>query len=206
MPQLESQLQKSIFLFRTWGERRHPSLNYSSGGENKLCLPLLWLSLRLPQAAFQGSEPFGWSRLPVCSTGPQGRRSWEKRNWPPVQSRFLPTVLTELLRVFSNFTSIIWSPHCHQLPGLLYSILTILPLSLISAPPTYHLPLQTIWFSILQLEWPSQSPNLIRSTCPGLKPITLKLKTQALNTASRVYNGLSSFGLPSYHTLHFSTL
>ena len=48
----------------------------------------------------------------------------------------------------------------------------------------------------------SKPKALIRSTCPSWKSITLRLKTQVLNTASRVYNGLSSSGLLSYHTFH----
>lgn len=69
MPNYTLSCRNQYSSFGAWGERWRPSLNCSSGGENKLCLPLLWLSLSPPQAAFQGSELFGWSRQPVCSHG-----------------------------------------------------------------------------------------------------------------------------------------
>ena len=84
--------------------------------------------------------------------------------------------------------------------SLLFTCLvpSLYPSSLLHLPPTP--PNYLILHITVKITF-SKPKALIRSTCPSWKSITLRLKTQVLNTASRVYNGLPS-GLLSYHTFH----
>lgn len=178
MPKLYSELQKSILLFRAWGKRRRPSLN--SGGKSKLCLPLPWLS---PSATscLPGLTHFWLVQTPCMFHRLPGRLVNDRKG---SGHQFRVIFFPEPWQNPSEFSLTPHSSLGHSTAtSCLDNCRASSPSSLhpsSSASPTYHLPLQATWLSILQSEWPSQSPNLIRPACPGFKPITPRLKTQLL--------------------------